>query len=122
MATLRKTAQDMIDVVREGIGWIAFWKDGKGWMARDFYPDYDEASNRLTFEPSDLEALRSVFRLDPEAILVNGYYCNLGDTETMDRDSLANAIRWHYANHSNTVVDYLVSLYKMMKGETTWQH
>lgn len=113
MATLRQTAQDMIDVAREGIGWIALWKDGKGWMARDLYPDYDEAT--LIFEDYETEAMQAIVALDPRAILVNGWHHNLGDTETMDRDSLANALRWHYINHSNTVVDYLVSLYKMDK-------
>ena len=81
MATMRQTAQDMIGVARDGIGWIALWKDGKGWMARDLYPDIDRKGN-LIFEDYQLEALQSINHLDPKAILVNSYYHNLGDTET----------------------------------------
>lgn len=95
MATLRQNAQDMLDVAREGIGWIALWKDGKGWMSRDFYPDMDR-SGALIFEDYDLEALSSIVELDPNAILVNGWHWNLGDCDCMTRDSLAAALRWQY--------------------------
>lgn len=96
MATIRQTAQDMLDVAREGIGWIALWKDGKGWMAMDFYPDVDQEGT-LTFEDYDQEQLKNIVKLDPDAILVNGWYHNLGDTTCMTRDSLADALRWQYS-------------------------
>lgn len=107
MATLRQNAQDMIDVAREGIGWIALWKDGKGWMSRDFYPDIDRAG-RLTFEDYDLEALQAIAALDPRAILVNGWYHNLGDCTCMTRDSLADALRWQYSLQHYQVKDALL--------------
>lgn len=106
MASMRQTAQDMIDVARDGIGWIALWKDGKGWMARDLYPDIDR-DNNLIFEDYELEALREIVALDPRAILVNGYEHNLGDTTCMTRDSLADALRWQYDLQHYTVADAL---------------
>ncbi len=109
MATMRQTAQDMIDVAREGIGWIALWKDGKGWMARDFYPEVNR-DGTLTFEDYELDALRSISSTDPEAILVNGWEHNLGDTTCMTRDTLAAALRWQYELNHYTVVDYLPDL------------
>lgn len=114
MATLRQTAQDMIDVAREGIGWIALWKDSKGWMARDFYPDVNRDGS-LTFEDYGLEALRRIFRMDPQAILVNGWEHNLGDTTCMTRDSLAAAFRWQYELGNSTVMGYLLTLCNMTK-------
>lgn len=107
MATLRQNAQDMIDVAREGIGWIALWKDGKGWMSRDFYPDIDRLG-RLTFEDYDIEALQAIVELDPRAILVNGWYHNLGDCTCMTRDSLADALRWQYSLQNYQVKDALL--------------
>ena len=104
MASMRQTAQDMIDVAREGIGWIALWKDGKGWMARDFYPDIDRENN-LIFEDYDMDALRLIHQQDPRAILVNGWHHNLGDTTCMNRDSLADALRWQYSLQHYTVAD-----------------
>ena len=107
MATLRQNAQDMLNIAREGIGWIALWKDGKGWMSRDFYPDIDRAG-RLTFEDYELEALRAIAELDPRAILVNGWYHNLGDCTCMTRDSLADALRWQYNLQHYQVKDALL--------------
>ena len=106
MASMRQTAQDMIDVAREGIGWIALWKDGKGWMARDLYPDIDRENN-LVFEDYQLEALQLIHQQDPRAILVNSWYHNLGDTTCMTRDSLADALRWQYNLQHYTVADAL---------------
>lgn len=116
MASIRQAAQDVIDVARDGIGWIALWKDGKGWMSMEFYPDYNEDTNLFNFEDYELEKLRSIFRLDPEAILINSYRYNLGDTEHMTRDTLAEALRWQYENHSGQVLDILLNLYKTTKG------
>lgn len=106
MASMRQTAQDMIDVARDGIGWIALWKDGKGWMARDLYPDIDRNGN-LIFEDYQTEALQSIVSLDPNAILVNGWHHNLGDTTCMTRDTLAGALRWQYDLQHYTVADAL---------------
>lgn len=106
MATLRQTAQDMIDIAREGIGWIALWKDGKGWMAMDYYPDIDRDDN-LIFEDYDIDSLQNIVKLDPRAILVNGWYHNLGDTTCMTRDSLTEALRWQYNIQHYTVADVL---------------
>lgn len=104
MASIRQTAQDMLDVAREGIGWIALWKDGKGWMARDFYPDIDR-KGRLSFEDYELESLHNIANLDPHAILVNGWHHNLGDTTCMTRESLADALRWQYDMQHYLVID-----------------
>lgn len=106
MATLRQNAQDMIEVAREGIGWIILWKDGKGWMTRDIYPDIDRESN-LIFEDYQREALEAAVEIDPHAILVNGWHHNLGDTTCMTRDSLAEALRWQYNLQHYTVADAL---------------
>lgn len=104
MASIRQTAQDMIEVARDGIGWIALWKDGKGWMARDFYPDIDR-HGRLAFEDYEIEALQNIAKLDRCAILVNGWEHNLGDNTCMTRDSLADALRWQYSLQHYLVVD-----------------
>lgn len=116
MATIRQAAQNVLGEARDGIAWIALWKDGRGWKSEAFYPDYDERTQRFTFEDYELEKLRSVFRRDPDAILVNGYHCNLGDPDCMTRDTLANALRWQYENRVNLVVDILINLYKMTKA------
>ncbi len=104
MASIRQAAQDVIDIARDGIGWIALWKDGKGWMSKDFWPDQDRAG-RLTFEDYEIEQLRSIAALDPQAILVNGWEHNLGDNTCMTRDTLADALRWQYSLQHYLVAD-----------------
>lgn len=115
MASMRQAAQDVLDEAREGIAWIAVWKDGKGWMSMAFWPEVNRDGS-LTFEDYELEQLRSIFRLDPQAILVNGWEHNLGDTTCMTRDSLAAAFRWQYDLQHYTVLDYLQYLLKMTKS------
>lgn len=97
MASIRQAAQDVLGDARDGIGWIAVWKDGKGWMAKTYYPDMDR-QGRLVFEDYELESLRALAEFDPNAILVNSYYHNLGpvEAENLTRDQLAYALRWQY--------------------------
>lgn len=108
MASIRLVAQDMIDVARDGIGWIALWKDGKGWMAADFWPDDMDATGTPTWSEFDRERLQRITELDPGAIVVNGYYHNLGDTTCMTRDTLANALRWQYDLKRYLIDDHLI--------------
>lgn len=109
MASIRLVAQDMIDVARDGIGWIALWKDGKGWMAADFWPDDMDATGTPTWSEFDLERLQRITELDPGAIIVNGWYHNLGDPDTMTRDSLAQFLRWQYDMGHYLVSDHAVA-------------
>lgn len=104
MASIRQAAQDVLDIGRDGIGWIALWKDGKGWMSMGFWPDIDRAG-RLTFEDYEVERLRNITKIDSQAILVNSWEHNLGDTTCMTRDSLAEALRWQYGNQHYLVKD-----------------
>lgn len=107
MASMRQAAQDVLDIGRDGIGWIALWKDGKGWMSRGFWPDIDD-KGRLSFEDYDKGALKRIRDLDPLAILVNSWEHNLGDTTCMTRDTLANALRWQYDLQHYLVEDALL--------------
>ena len=106
MASIRQTAQDVLDIAREGIGWIALWKDGKGWMSMDFWPDIDK-DGTLIFEDYELERLQNIAKLDNNAVLLNSWYHNLGDTTCMNRESLADALRWQYDIQHYTVADVL---------------
>ena len=105
MASIRVEAQDVLDVARDGIGWIALYKKGRGWSTFCFWPDVLNDSPELVFEDYEIEGLRNILKIDPHAILVNSYYHNLGDTECMTRDSLADALRWQYGLQRYTVAD-----------------
>ena len=103
MANIRQAAQNVLDIARDGIGWIVFYKDGRGWGSTYCYPEYFEDTNILDFSDCDdyeMEELQQILKKDPQAIIVNSYVMNLGDTETMTRDSLAEFLKWQYdLNH-----------------------
>lgn len=106
MASIRTEAHDVLDVARDGIGWIALWKNGRSWNTFCFWPDIT-SENDLVFDDFDMEGLQNILKADRRAILVNSYYHNLGDTTCMTRDSLADALRWQYDIQHYTVADVL---------------
>lgn len=106
MASLRQAAQSVLDEGRDGIGWIACWKEGRGWGCESFWPDLPN-DHQLIFEDYDIERLQEILKTDPHAILVNSYYHNLGDVECMTRDSLADALRWQYDLQRSMLADAL---------------
>lgn len=99
MASIRQTAQDVIYEARDGIAWIALYKEGRGWGAQCFWAEFDETTGTYDFDDEDAaEQLRAILAIDENAIFVNPYYNNLGPTgeEGMTRDTLAKALRWQY--------------------------
>lgn len=98
-----------MEEARDGIAWIALYKDGRNWNVSCFWPDisYDGS---LVFEPDDLEEFKNILATDPNAILVNGYYCNLGPLDDMTQDSLEAGLRWQYEEHYNLLSNTLISV------------
>ena len=75
MASLRDTVKDYQDELRDGIAWVAFWKQGRSWNAEYFHLDMDD-----TLYPEDRSRLEEIKSIDPAAVILNGYYCgHLGD-------------------------------------------
>lgn len=98
MAALNTIAKDWGDELREGIAWVIIWKTGRSWNAQAVWL-YDD-----TFELEDLELARKVLMEDPNAVMLNGYYCgHLG--ENMTTAELTSGIRWHYENGYNQLAD-----------------
>ena len=59
MASLRTEAQDVLDVARAGIGWIALWKNGRSWTTFPFYPEITR-DDRLVFEDYEVEQMKNI--------------------------------------------------------------
>ena len=103
MASLRDTVKQYQEELRDGIAWIAFWREGRSWNGEDFYLD---AGDSLTAEQkSRLEEIR---QNDPAAVILNSYYCGYlaGD---MTVDELTAGVRRHYENGYNDVVDFIAA-------------
>ena len=103
MASLRDTVKQYQEELRDGIAWIAFWREGRSWNGEDFYLD---AGDSLTAEQkSRLEEIR---QNDPAAVILNNYYCGYlaGD---MTVDELTAGVRRHYENGYNDVADFIAA-------------
>ena len=103
MASLRDTVKQYQEELRDGIAWIAFWREGRSWNGEVFYLDTGDS---LTAEQkSRLEEIR---QKDPAAVILNSYYCGYlaGD---MTVDELTAGVRRHYENGYNDVVDFIAA-------------
>ena len=103
MASLRDTVKQYQEELRDGIAWIAFWREGRSWNGEDFYLDTGDS---LTAEQkSRLEEIR---QKAPAAVILNSYYCGYlaGD---MTVDELTAGVRRHYENGYNDVVDFIAA-------------
>ena len=97
MASLRDTVKDYQDELRDGIAWVAFWKQGRSWNAEYFHLDMDD-----TLYPEDRSRLEEIKSTDPAAVILNGYYCgHLGGD--MSLDELTAGVRYHYENSMNDI-------------------
>ena len=103
MSSLRDTVKQYQEELRDGIAWIAFWREERSWNGEDFYLDTGDS---LTAEQkSRLEEIR---QKDPAAVILNSYYCGYlaGD---MTVDELTAGVRRHYENGYNDVVDFIAA-------------
>ena len=101
MASLRDTVKDYQDELRDGIAWVAFWKEGHSWNAEHFHLEVDG-----TLDPFDRSRLEEIKTADPAAVILNGYYCGqLG--EDVSLDELTAGVRYHYENSRNDIDGFI---------------
>ena len=60
MASLRDSVKDYQEELRDGIAWVAFWKQGRSWNAELFHLEVDG-----TLEPFDRSRLEEIKAADP---------------------------------------------------------
>ena len=101
MASLRDIVSEYQDDLRNGIAWLAFWREGRSWQAEAFHLDLDD-----TLYPEDRARLAEIQAADPRAVVVNGYYSGyLG--EEMNVAELAAGVRHHYDNGLNNIAPFI---------------
>ena len=101
MASLRDMVSEYQDDLRNGIAWLAFWREGRSWQAEAFHLDLDD-----TLYPEDRARLAEIQAADPRAVVVNGYYSGyLG--EEMSVAELAAGVRHHYDNGLNNISPFI---------------
>ncbi len=110
MASLRNCARAIREEAADGIQWIALWKEGRSWSIETFFPEdllYDEGV--MVLSADDMERLQEIVKVDRSAVLVNGYYSNIGcseDGSLPDVQVLADALRWQYEDCHPLISDW----------------
>ena len=101
MASLRDVVSEYQDDLRNGIAWLAFWREGRSWQAEAFHLDLDD-----TLYSEDRARLAEIQAADPRAIVVNGYYSGYL-SEEMSVAELAAGVRHHYDNGLNNIAPFM---------------
>ena len=101
MASLRDMVSEYQDDLRNGIAWLAFWREGRSWQAEVFHLDLDD-----TLYPEDRARLAEIQAADPRAVVVNGYYSGYLGAE-MNVAELAAGVRHHYDNGLNNIAPFM---------------
>ena len=113
MASLRTMVGRFRDELREGVAYVAFWKNGRSWGAEAFwlepgyFEDYGDA-----IDSEDAREMRLILNTDPDAIIVNGCEnCpfNGYDEEASPIDFMMSHIRWRYESQRCQLSDFYKS-------------
>lgn len=100
MAALHEIARQYAEEIRDGIAWVIIWKTGRSWHAESVWLNQDSD----TFELEDLSTATEILEQDPNAVMVNGYYCgHFGENMTIAE--LEAGILWHYEGGRNLLKD-----------------
>ena len=90
MAALRDIARDFADEIRDGIGWVIIYRTGRSWHGVTVWSDV--ASDE--WETDDINEALDVLKVDPKAVLLNGYYCgHFAEDMTIDQIAAGIIIR-----------------------------
>ena len=101
MASLRDTVKDYQEELRDGIAWVAFWKTGRSWNAKDFHLELGDY-----LYPEDRSRMEEIKQADPAAVVVNGYYSGyLGEDRNLDE--LTAGVRRHYENGYSNIGEFI---------------
>ena len=103
---MRELARETIEEMRDGICWLAVWKENKTWQYQEFWP-MDVDDTEPIFEPEDMPRLAEIHDVDEKAIMVNSFYSNIGPYETMTIRSLQDGLAWTYNSRLNNLSRYL---------------
>lgn len=108
MAKLYDVAKDLKDVAEEDIGWLLVWRESHGWKGAAVWPDYDEGTDTMTFQPDELQVVEAAVQEDEDALLVNSYIHNLGvEDYEVSVSRLEECLRYHYKRKTSLAMDYI---------------
>lgn len=108
MASLYDCASIVREEVEDGMAWILLWKTGRAWNVDVIHPEAESYETyTMTLTESELEFVKAVIAADADAILVNGYYSNLGVWDgSVSSRCLEHRLRWQYFDCKPLVINW----------------
>ena len=108
MASIKEIVRYYNDEIQDGIAWVAIWKEGRSWKAEAFWAEDGGYDDGYTFEREDMERMEEIIKIDPRAVMLNGYYCNCGAVEdgTAPIADIVCGVEWNYYNRYNQLIGF----------------
>lgn len=112
MASLREEARYILYDAMSGVSWFAVWKTGRSWNIRMIYSaEYTQSRfchpEVWECDQDDMQTMQEIWNEDHDAVLLNGYYRNIGSLEEMTLGSLVDGIRWQYEHDGGNLGEIL---------------
>ncbi len=103
MSTLIELARNNADVIREGVAWLAIWKNGRSWESKVFYLNTDTG----LLESDDIADVEAILAADKNAVILNGYHsAHFGNWEKGSTlEDIKKGIAYHYEYNHNMLAD-----------------
>ena len=111
MASIKEIVRAYNGEMRDGIAWVAIWKEGRSWNAEAFWAEGGGYDDGYTFEREDMERMQEIIKIDPKAVMLNGYYTNCGIAEDGSASvaDIISGIEWNYYNRYNQLFGFFDS-------------
>ncbi len=108
MASIREIVRWYNDEIQDGIAWVAIWKEGRAWKAEAFWIEDGSYDDGYIFEREDRERMEEIIKIDPRAVMLNGYYCNVGAIEDGKAPitNIVCGVEWNYYNRYNQLIGF----------------
>lgn len=117
MSRLRKLVSENASEIRDGICNVIFYKVGRSWECFNVWSDLMGALDSSEWDPDDMAEMARIAEIDPNAVIINGYYCGrLGEEMTIAE--LEAGIRWHYERGTYLVQGYVDDYRETTQAQT----
>lgn len=111
MSSLREIIKFNRNEIVEGMAWVVIWKNGRSWNCECFWEGSGSYEDGYEFLHEDIKQMNEISKIDPKAIVVNGYYMGFGEDFTIE--DIENKILYFYKSRLNQLNgDFLGHLVK----------
>lgn len=110
MSSLRTISKQVFEEAKDGIAWIALYKEYDDWNVACFQPKIADPCH-FVFAHDDLKELIKILAIDQNAILVNGKRFNFCLLDYMTVSDLENEFSLNYENRYHLLSDIISATY-----------